>query len=353
MQPSTPPGSRNINYGIHALRILAMFFICLLHASSPGGVVGTLPSPNLFCNALSAAELVVANAGVNLFMLITGYVCILSTWKAKRIVRLWLQVVFYTLAGILFGVGLWNPHDLYPIPLASGYWYFTAYVGLFFLIPFLNEYLTAINKKRFQHLLAVIVVTCSLICPHINGTTVHGCGIIWMIVMYLTGAFVRLHLTKDVANRFYLMAYCGLTAVQIAVYSAKNYMEVKLGTSITLPVVEFGSVSIFTYANSVLLFIWFSRLNIRCGLLRKVLTFAAPMTFAVYLIHTTPGFVPLFRRLTNSYAAYTQLRCVHAVVSAVVIYILCSGIDYGRILLFNGAEHLFGSLRKRLTKEKS
>lgn len=79
MQSPTPPGGREINYGIHALRILAMFFVCLLHASSPGGVVGELAAPNLFCNVLSAAELVVADAGVNLFMLITGYVCILGT----------------------------------------------------------------------------------------------------------------------------------------------------------------------------------------------------------------------------------------------------------------------------------
>lgn len=268
--------------------------------------------------------------------------------------RLWLQVVFYTLAGILFGAGLWNPRDLYPIPLASGYWYFTAYAGLFFLIPFLNEYLTAIGKRRFQQLLAVAVVACSFVAPQlpqgdlIRGSSVNDFSVIWMVVMYLTGAYVRLHLNKNVANKFCLLAYCGLTAVQIAVFGAKNYMEAKLGTDITLPVAEFGSTSVFTYANSVLLFIFFSRLNIRCGILRKILSFAVPMTFAVYLIHTNPGFVPLFRRLTNTYAAYTQFRCVHAVVSAVVIYVLCSCIDYGRVLLFTGAEHLFGLLRKRL-----
>lgn len=348
MQSATPPGGREINYGIHAVRILAMFLVCLLHTSSPGGLVCKLPNPNLFFNALSATELVVADAGVDLFMLITGYVCILGTWKPKRIVRLWLQVVFYTLAGIVFGSGVWSVRDLYPIPLASGYWYFSAYIGLFFLIPFLNEYITSISKKRFQHLLLVAIVSCSLICPHLYQTSIDGYSVVWMVVMYLTGAYIRLHLNNIGTTKFYLTAYCCLTAVQIAIFGAKNYLEAKLGSPIALPIAYFGYTSVFTYANSVLLFIFFSRLNIRNVLLCKILSFAAPLTFGIYLIHTTPGYTLFIRQLTNTYAAYTQFRCVHAVVSAVVIYVLCSCIDYGRVLLFNGAEHLFGLLRKRL-----
>ena len=351
MQSATPPGGREINYGIHALRILAMFFVCLLHSSAPGGVVGTVPNPNIICDFFSACELVTANIGVNLFMLITGYVCIPGRWKATRIVRLWLQVAFYTAAGILIACATGNGgiqlYEILPIPLACGYWYFTAYIGLFFLIPFLNEYLTSISKKRFQQLLIVAIIGCSFVCPHlpqrnlILGSSVSDFSVIWMVVMYISGAYVRLHLNKDTATKFYLFAYFGLTALQIGIFGVKNYMEARLGTDITLPILAFGSVSVFSYANSVLLFIWFTRLNVRSNALRKVLSWAAPMTFAFYLIHTNLHIVPLFRRLTDSFAAYTQVRCFHALVSALLIYVTCSLIDCGRILLFSGAERLF------------
>ena len=38
---------------------------------------------------------------------------------------------------------------LYPIPFASGYWYFNAYTVVFFMIPFMNRFLMQLPKTTF------------------------------------------------------------------------------------------------------------------------------------------------------------------------------------------------------------
>ncbi|MCB5932847.1 acyltransferase, partial [[Eubacterium] rectale] len=53
-------------------------------------------------------------------------------------------------------------HSLFPV-LSGQYWYVTAYVGLFFFIPFLNALGNRLTKLQFQYLLVTVFVLFSVI----------------------------------------------------------------------------------------------------------------------------------------------------------------------------------------------
>lgn len=93
-----------------------------------------------------------------------------GTFRYERVVTLWFQVIFYT-AGSLLLVLLFSSqvvhfndvlNSLFPV-LTVQYWYVTAYVGLFFFIPFLNVLGNRLTKSQFQYLLVTVFVLFSVV----------------------------------------------------------------------------------------------------------------------------------------------------------------------------------------------
>ena len=152
------------NYGIELLRIIAMFMVCMIHV-------------NLFTSALNVSLVdtgkeyfylvgvwteSVGYIGVNLYALITGYVCLNSKWRLSRYIELWAQVAYYSIGLLLLGLFLsylnvlsWDVGRRYvlniliKLPLGSTYWYFVAYSALFLITPFLNRALLMYAGPRF------------------------------------------------------------------------------------------------------------------------------------------------------------------------------------------------------------
>ena len=82
--------------GIEFLRIISMFFIVILHVLGRGGILNNceLFSPNYFLAWLLE---ILAFCSVNCYGMISGYVGVNSNFKYSNIIKLWLQVLFYTL----------------------------------------------------------------------------------------------------------------------------------------------------------------------------------------------------------------------------------------------------------------
>ena len=148
------------NYGVDALRILAMLMVVVTHILGIGGILDA-------CEPLSPQYGVAwfleaaCYCTVNCYALISGYAGIGSSYKYSNIVLLWLRVVFYTISiTVLFGIfmpGTVRTVDylkaFFPV-MKSPYWYFTAYFCLFFFIPLLNK---AINSMSRAQVRAVVI----------------------------------------------------------------------------------------------------------------------------------------------------------------------------------------------------
>lgn len=85
------------NYGIDLLRIISMFMIVILHVLGQGGILKGTEVLSLEYNLAWALE-IFCYCSVNCYALITGYVMIDSKFKYNKMVKLWVEVVFWSVS---------------------------------------------------------------------------------------------------------------------------------------------------------------------------------------------------------------------------------------------------------------
>ena len=155
------------NFGIDLLRILAMYMVVVLHVLGCGGILET-------CERFSVNYYVAwfletsAYCAVDVFAMISGYVMVNTKFNGFKMIPLWLTVFFYSsILTILFKFvpSLSLLHEVTKIELIKGivfpvvsnqYWYFTAYFGMYFFIPFINKMIRNLEKKEYTALCMIV-----------------------------------------------------------------------------------------------------------------------------------------------------------------------------------------------------
>jgi len=184
---------------IELLRIIAMFFIVCPHIF----IYSDLGRENtVFCiiNTL-------LSPCVNIFMLISGYFLVDSKFKVKKIIKLYLQIVFYylfctVLFRYVFNVDVILKEDitsiLFPI-LYPQEWFSINYIILYILSPFLNKMLHNLNKKEHIVLIVTLIIFAYLqrfpgFASYLNFN--YGYSILWFITIYVVAAFIKFYYKK-------------------------------------------------------------------------------------------------------------------------------------------------------------
>ncbi len=189
---------RNVN--IELLRIVGTMLVLILHVLGLGGILPNIPSDSAAYWGAWFLE-ICAYCAVNIFGLISGYVMMDKTVKIRNILNLWFQVFFYSvlIAGLVFAFipearGAKNLIiSLFPV-FSGQWWYVSAYFGLFLFMPVLNVSINYISQATFRNvLIAMLLVFCTanrLIPLDVFGLS-NGYSMIWLILMYLFGAYIR------------------------------------------------------------------------------------------------------------------------------------------------------------------
>lgn len=326
--------------GIDALRILAMFMVVLLHVLGQGGVLLGGNDVTLRYSMPWLLE-TMAYCAVNCYGLITGYVCIHSHHKYKRIVALWFQVFFYTTLITLI-TALVNPGTLgkeefynavFPM-LRKQYWYFTQYTGLFFLMPFLNKLLLGLSKQQMQGLVLTIFVFLSLLpCIIHNDLLISGSGysMLWLAALYVIGAYIK---------RYGFTLRCP-KPICLLIYSICTFIAWGGILLQGAGIMEYGRrflnyTSPFILCSALALFFFFLQCNFSGKASRNMIPVLAPVSFGVFLIHTHPLIYQ--GRLKHAFTFFHNypvvLTLLFCFLAALAIYLLCSLIDYLRLKLF-------------------
>lgn len=342
------------NEGVDLLRCAAMLMIVVLHVMNHGGVLGAAvqgsPSYNaawlLHCACFSA---------VNCYALISGYVGVKAEIRYRRIVSLWLQVVFYS-ALISLLLPLLIP-DVAQRPIISAffpvvhrnYWYFTAYFALFFLTPLINKGLAAMTETETKRLLIGIFAVFSVlgVLPYFNLFSAfevedifhlgEGSSVIWLALLYIAGGCIRLHgFGKDVRAWKLWTAF----AVSVLIsWCFKLYVEQDAPQTLR-PLLD--GLALFYYPApttviaAVCLLLLFSRVKTLPALPGKIVRFLTPSAFAVYLIHehklVRAGLIS--GRFASFAADGPLMLIIKALITALAIFLACCLIDQLRLLLF-------------------
>lgn len=292
----TPHSERN--HGIELLRIFAMLLAAVLHILKKGGVI-TASEGNLAAYSTVWLLEAAAYCAVNCYALISGYVGYSDRPKPLRLARcieLWLQVVFYsviiTTVYCIAGVGSVGVSDFADafLPVTSKqYWYFTAYIGMFFFIPLLNALVRRLNRRALVSLCIMLIAVFSLYDTFASFwkkdplALVGGHSPLWLGVLYIFGAAMKkLRVPESMSSKKALLIYAS-AAVFTALFKITGDRLLRF-----VP----GSLFVRDTSPTVLLcaaalLVTFARFK-PCRKLTEFAVLFAPAAFGVYLLHVSP-----------------------------------------------------------------
>ena len=263
------------------------------------------------------------------------------------------------------------------------YWYFSSYVGVFVVEPYLNRLVKSLGSAGKKKLAITLFLLCSvftMLPPIANKDFLGisaGYSFLWLSVMYIIGACVR-ELTDqnhperqkqersesggaersiteteaaagvkgqvseknaDFLHRsgaFYAMLYiiCVLTTwiskILIENWTTSVYGEARYGRLLF----SYASPTIVICAFCLLMI--FSRLKCRGRVLRGLIRFFSPLAFSVYLVQLQPYFWEYV--LAGRYQFIAKLgpaaACLMVLVMAAALYLECTAVDLVRMAAF-------------------
>lgn len=271
--------------GFEILRILAMFFIMLVHLLNAGGMLdnatqGTIPWHRLLYSFFTPA--------VNVFVLISAYFMVSSKIKFKKLVNLWCQVVFYCVISYLISSlliydnfsGKIMAQCLFPITTKQ-YWFFSAYFILMLLSPFLNKILHNSTKKELYGLCIFLFILSYLSMKQYIGLVINlntGYSVLWFICLYFFAGTLRLHPLKInkihigiiyFSSTFLLWIFSFLPTGNYWIYLIHNSFDY------TSPLVIIASISLLLLFNGV---------NVKNIYIHNSICYISTLTFGIYLI---------------------------------------------------------------------
>ena len=359
---------RERNYGVDALRCVAMLLIVCLHVMNRGGAKPA--SSGLAMNMLYPLR-VFACAAVNMYALISGYVSYRSRFHPARVFELWFQVFFLNVVIGLVGCliqpgamdGFWVRY-LFPFT-QKAYWYFTAYVGVYCFSPLINRAIKSLNRTQATVMVWILLLVFSL------GSTLgylgqgdpffigFGSSVLWLLALYVVGACIHhAGLFERTSTKRLLLCLLLCVALELCLY---NLMQIealpeelrKKDTQLleyTFPLIT---------AVSLLMLLLFVRLK-PGPRWKKLIAFAAPLTFGVYIIHVHHVvWIPLLGSFKPLLKLPAWLLPFAVIAAAVVLFMACLLVDYLRARLFRlmrvkeAADRLEAALRRIIYRNQT
>ena len=333
--------------GIDLLRILSMLMVVSLHCIGHGGLTENLRafSANDYTTDLFHAFCSVA---VNVYAIITVFVCVISAHRWSRLSSLWLQAAFYSVALTLLVClfrGRINVYRLvlsfFPV-ISKQYWYFTAYFCLFLFIPFINGLILRLSKRRLRIFILTGVAAFSVLA--VAGVFINrdvfdinrGYSPSWLLVMYAVGAYIK-RFPEDferLSLKRYLMIYAISSLAAWLIRQLITLITLETSGEIQYDDVMADYISPLMTLGAASLVIAFSRLRIKH--FARSIVYVSSFSFSVYLISDHPYVRTTF--MSDSLESlsrqpwYATLLCLALLPPA--IYIVCIAIDFLRRKLF-------------------
>lgn len=275
---------------IELLRIFTMYIIVVHHIALHSGFV--------FESGLHINKLIVqflqlgGKLGVDIFIIISGYFMICSHDDNKQIkykgFRLWLQVEFYSIISlaITFLIGRYDMltsenimYSVFPV-IWRQYWFFSVYVIMIFLSPYINIIINKLDRKEHKRLLITLVIIWSVI-QTITNKNVESNELSFFLLLYIMGAYIRKYLNvvkiKYCVVMLFIDMFFTLSSVTII-----DYLEYYIPGLCKYETYFFGLQKVNICILALLIFLLFREINIKPN---KLINTAASTMFGVYLIH--------------------------------------------------------------------
>ena len=288
---------------LELLRCIAMMMVVTLHFLGKGGLLTDLTGADMDAKGM-AAWLIESFSivAVNVYMLISGYFMCTSSFKLSRLLQLlvqvWVYSVLFGMVGALTGILANTQFDthylltlIFPISMEH-YWFMTAYVFLYLLIPVVGPTVQKMTKKQMQCAIALLLTVFCLmksILPVRLETDLLGYDCIWYLCVFICAAYIRRFGIGFLEKKhrgilIYLIAclliFAGtflLRTVYLHTGSLGRLLDVCMHYNHLLP-----------FLAAIGLFVTFK--NVQVGdKISHVILWLSPYTLGVYLLHENVG----------------------------------------------------------------
>ena len=351
------PGNERMT-NLELLRIVSMLLVVILHFIGKSSNHPVLTDAEMEAWEYGAWALEsFAIVAVNVYMLLSGYLLAGSTFKVKRLVQLWLQLLFYSVgvgsvAAMLGyipgeGISLYYLAQLFLPVSTNHYWFMTAYVLMYLFLPVLMAGVGKLTKKQFQIVLCVLfLVFCGMksVLPIKLTTDMQGYDCIWYLCMALLAAYIRLYGISFFRNKkrslsVYLVSALGIFGISMLF----RYIYIQTGKLGDIVTVCYNYNHILVVFAGVGFFYLFLHMQVKNGLLSRVICKLAPYTLGVYLWHENIAIRyewPLWIQNLLGGATEGTGWFLALFVSVVTVFAIGICLDMIRGLLFKGAHKL-------------
>ena len=332
-------GVRSSN--IELFRILSMLMIVAHHYVVNSGLMGcidaqsTLRFQDYFLLLFGWG----GKTGINCFVLITGYFMCTSEITKNKFLKLLGERYFYAVA--IWCLFFFTGYEAFSVkgflkmifPFFTVADNFTSCFLLFYLlIPFLNKLIHALTEKEHFMLMAWCIGIYVFLPSFAKANVVFN-YVTWFGILYVIASYIRLHpkewfsnvkVTGSIAGVSLLLSWASI--IVLAMLSR----IVGKGVGLCYFFVA-DSNKVLALMTGVSAFLFFK--NLKIGYSKEINTIAAS-TFGVLLIHANSDTMRrwLWVDVCNNVDAYQEGNIIiHAIVSVMVIYFVCTIIDMIRI----------------------
>ncbi|MCR0329251.1 acyltransferase [[Clostridium] innocuum] len=341
----------NRNISIDLFKCISMIMVIILHILGHGGILFAAVEGSLQSYILWLLE-ILCMCAVNCFAIISGYLLITRLPSYKRILNLWIQVVFYCII-ITFFIILFFPNissvlgkkniilqSVFPL-LNNQCGYFTCYFLLSIFIPFLNKFLNNLSHREYKTLVLLLFI-CFSIIPILSRSdlfgTDNGYAAIWLFVMYIYGAYIKLfYKHNNGCPAKYLFFYFSSSTLAWFFKFFLFNNEVQIAQVLINKDIFIYYTSPFIVLSSIFLLLFFININIKSKSFSKFICYASSGSFAVILIHDHPIIRSYF--MNNLFVHLLQTSITMLIINVLgysfLIFFACIFIDSIRQAVFN------------------
>lgn len=345
-----------------------MMMIVVLHFLGKGNVLGDLSKPEVSGYGYAAWVLeCFCIVAVNAYMLLSGYFLSTSYFKLSRLIKLYLQIWFYSvligMGAYLFGIYPQEEFSLHYVltlifPITMGhYWFMTAYVFLYIFMPILSFAVRGMDKKQFILSLILLFTVFSLvksILPARVEMDGQGYDVLWYICVFMAAAYIRKFGFKPYEKRgMSLILYLAGVLLCFGELMLLHMVYIKTGALEHIMKISIEYNHFFPFIASLGIVGVFKELRLPDGF-GKFINRISPYTLGVYLLHENLGvryaWQKLFGAADIDSAGMLILRTVEAVIVVFTVGIIFDSI---RNFIFKGLNKLLGAAKVYiLIKEK-
>lgn len=326
---------------LELLRIILMFVIIAHHYVVNSGITECYDFNNITPNMIFLQFFGFGGKmAINVFILISGYFMCKSKLTVQKVLKLILQVYFYNVIFFVILTFLGFQKVSFLEVFKKVFWFrninggFTASFIIFYVfVPFYNKLLSILSQKEHK-ILCLSTIGISTILSTFLFSQRAFTEVGWYISLYFLASYIRFYPNKYTEQKYYSIVWGGaallLTFVSILVV---DFIGVKFGFESYYHMYS-DSDKLFALILSVSLFVLFKNLRIpQSRFVNKV----ASTVFGVLLIHANSDAMRTFLwknvcKVPEMYTVNLGTLVLHAVCCVTVIFVVCSVIDYLRII---------------------